>query len=193
MLVKCRKCGNKIDRNDAFKVVVDNKNVYYCNEKEYEEHVKEKQKIERERFIKKKEQQLLKQKKEKEKIIRERIYDSITRIFGYLPKNTALYKEMNELIVCFGYELIDDYLKEREDYLYDTIQNKNFESEYGKIRYFSAILKNTLVDFENKRQEKKEESAKVYDINVVKMKFKRKQKRKSLEEIENNIEDGEKL
>lgn len=80
MLVKCRKCGNKIDRNNAFKVVVDNKNVYYCNEKEYEEHVKEKQKIEREKFIKKKEQQLLKQKKEKEKIIRERIYDSITSI-----------------------------------------------------------------------------------------------------------------
>ena len=35
MLVKCRYCDNKIDRKDAFKVVVDGKNIYYCNEAEY--------------------------------------------------------------------------------------------------------------------------------------------------------------
>ena len=35
MLVKCRYCDNKIDRKDAFKVVVDGKNIYYCNEAEW--------------------------------------------------------------------------------------------------------------------------------------------------------------
>ena len=36
MLVKCRICGKKVDRNEAFKVAVEGKpNAYYCSEAEY--------------------------------------------------------------------------------------------------------------------------------------------------------------
>ena len=35
MLVKCRICGKKVDRNEAFKVAVEGKpNAYYCSEAE---------------------------------------------------------------------------------------------------------------------------------------------------------------
>ena len=34
-LVKCRKCGAKVDIKEAFKVVVGKANTYYCNEAEY--------------------------------------------------------------------------------------------------------------------------------------------------------------
>ena len=45
MLVKCRLCGTKVDRNEAFKVVVGGKNTYYCNEAEYQKVLHEKEVI----------------------------------------------------------------------------------------------------------------------------------------------------
>ena len=58
MLVKCRLCGTKVDRNEAFKVVVGGKNTYYCNEAEY-------QKVLHEREVK------------------NNTYECINQIFGY--------------------------------------------------------------------------------------------------------------
>lgn len=43
MLVKCRLCGTKVDRNEAFKVVVGGKNNYYCNEAEYQKVLHERE------------------------------------------------------------------------------------------------------------------------------------------------------
>ena len=66
MLVKCRICGNKTERNDAYKVVVNGKNEYYCSEKEYKQ--KQKQIADKEKTIK-----------------------IINEIFGYEITNSALY------------------------------------------------------------------------------------------------------
>lgn len=187
MLVKCRKCGNKIDRTIAFKTVVGDKNAYYCNEKEWKQHLEE-QKLKEERKQKAKEKkEFLNKKKEEEKILREKIYDNVKYIFGYLPVNTALYKEMNELFKAFEYKTILRYLEQEKDYLWDTMRTKEFTSEYGKIRYFSAILKNSIVDFENKYQPENPEPIKCYDENFCEMKYQRKKKKRSLTEIENSI------
>ncbi|MEG3006809.1 MAG: hypothetical protein RR806_04995 [Oscillospiraceae bacterium] len=70
------------------------------------------------------------------------IYD----IFGYKVVNTALYSEMSAISETFGYETILAYLQDSRD-LIDKSMSKDFQSEYGKIRYFLAILKNNLSDF----------------------------------------------
>ena len=70
MLVKCRYCDNKIDRKDAFKVVVDGKNIYYCNEAEYLTVLHDRK-------------------------IRDDTYECINEIFGYKVINTALFKELS--------------------------------------------------------------------------------------------------
>lgn len=187
MLVKCRKCGNKIDRTIAFKVVVGSKNAYYCNEEEYKQHLEE-QKLKAERKQQAKEKrELLNKKKEEEKIFREKIYDNVKYVFGYLPVNTTLYKEMNELFKTFEYEIILRYLEQEKDYLWDTSRTKEFCSEYAKIRYFSAILKNSMADFESKYQLENPEPIKNYDEDFCEMKYRRKTKKRSLSEIENNV------
>lgn len=187
MLVKCRKCNNKVDRTLAFKVVVGGKNTYYCNEEEYKQYLEE-QRLKEERQKKvKEEKELLNKKKEENKLLREKIYKNIEYIFGYLPVNTALYKEMNELFKVFEYKTISQYLEQKKDYLCETLRMKEFSSEYGKIRYFSAILKNSMADFEIKDQQKNPDIIKCYDEDFCEMKYKRKKQKRSLAEIENNI------
>ena len=65
--------------------------------------------------------------------------------------------------------------------------SKDFNNEFGQIRYFSAILKNSLTDFkvENKVVEKE------LIVDIPKNNFKPKQRKKSL--IEYEMEVGELL
>ena len=84
MLVKCRLCGTKVDRKNAFKVVVGNKNAYYCNEAEY-------QKVLHNREVK------------------DNTYTCINEIFGYKVLNSALFKEINLLLETYSYEHILAY------------------------------------------------------------------------------------
>ncbi|MEF9984183.1 MAG: hypothetical protein RR710_06545 [Oscillospiraceae bacterium] len=121
LLVKCKCHGIKIDRNTAFKVQVGKVNHYYCSEAEYNK-IQMKQKVKDDTFA--------------------IIYD----IFGYKVVNTALYSEMSAISETFGYETILAYLQDSRD-LIDKSMSKDFQSEYGKIRYFLAILKNNLSDF----------------------------------------------
>lgn len=162
MLVKCRKCGNKVERSNAFKVVVGGKNTYYCNKDEYNEILKYRE-------------------------LKDTTYSYINNIFGYKVTNTSIYKEVNEIIDAFGYELLISYLKENESYLSSVMQEKDFPKEYGKIRYFSAILKNSLVDYENTENEDDKEYEKCIDYDLPVMKFKRKKKRRNLSEIEAEV------
>lgn len=159
MLVKCRQCGTKIDRNDAFKVVVGGKNTYYCNENEY-------------------------QKIMHDKIIKNNTYECINQIFGYKVLNSALFKEINLLLSVYSYEHILAYLTENKEYITRVLE-KDFTSEYAKIRYFSAILKNNIADF---KMEEHEESKKI-EIDMPIINYKRKNKRRSLSEIEEQVGD----
>ena len=160
MQVKCRVCKTKIERTDAYKVVVDGKNHYYCTEKEYKD--------------------LLAQKE-----VKDNTYNLINKIFGRKVTNTALFKEINALLETHTYEEILSYLQDNEDYLY-RIMSKDFQSEYAKIRYFSAILKNNMADFQQKEEVKIIRDVKV---DVSESKFKRKNKRKPLVEYEEEVGD----
>lgn len=154
MLVKCRACGEKVDRLLAYKVVIDGKNHYYCTEKEY--------------------QDLLIQKEYKDNT-----YQLINQIFGRIITNTILFKEIGEISKIYTYEKILAYLKESKTYLHNVMK-KDFSSEYAQIRYFSAILKNSLTDF----QIQTEAPVRQVEVDVPNCKFSRKTKRKPLIEYE---------
>ena len=68
------------------------------------------------------------------------------------------------------------------------MQNKSFQSEYAQIRYFAAILKNSLSDF---KYEKKEKINKEVEIDMPSCNFKRRLAKKTLAEYEQEVgEEG---
>lgn len=160
MLVKCKICGNKVDRLQAYKVVVNGRNNYYCNETEYKQWIYEKE-------------------------IKDNTYLLIYDIFGRKVTNTILFKEVNDLANIYTYKKIFAYLKENEQYLNHVMQ-KSFTNEYAQIRYFSAILKNSMNDFKYHQEPIKE-----IDIDMPECKFSRKKQRRTLEEYE--AEDGDEV
>ena len=159
--VKCRKCGAMLNRDKAFKVVVGKVNTYYCNESEYNDVV------------------LVKQ-------IKKNTYKCIDRILGYKVVNTTLRKEIKVLLENYSYELILSYLQDNFDFLHDVMR-KSFQSEYAKIRYFSAILKNSLEDY--KQSKNKAPETKIVEVDMPNMKFHRKSKRVALQDIEMEVGD----
>lgn len=157
--VKCRKCGSQIDQNTAFKVVVGKVNTYYCNEKEYDLVLAERK-------------------------VKDDTYECINKIFGYIITNTAIYKEINALVKVYGYELILSYLQENFDYLH-SLMSRDFEKEYGRIRYFSVVLSNNLADYKKAQEVNVEESAiREVVVDMPEIHYKRKNKRRALDEIE---------
>jgi hypothetical protein len=159
--VKCRYCGNSIDITTAYKIVVGKVNRYFCNKNEYEKVCQTQQ-------------------------IKDKTYDVIYDIFGYKVTNTILYKEIHELSLVYAYEKIYAYLSDNIAYLKKVIQNKEFQSEYAQIRYFAAILKNNLADF---HYEEKTPVIKEVDIDMSSCNYKRKTKRKTLAEYEQEVGD----
>lgn len=155
MLVKCQCCGNKVDRNEAFKVVVGERNTYYCNENEYKSIIQDRE-------------------------YKRRMFLCINDIFEYKVVNTALFKEINEIHKSFSFEHIFKYLRDNKEDIIAQLSRRSFQNEYNQIRYFSAILKNNLSDY----VETKEDPIKIIEVDIPKDNYKRKTKRRSLSEIE---------
>jgi hypothetical protein len=157
ILVKCKSCGSKIERDKAYKVIISDKNSYYCNQQEYETKVRNKE-------------------------LKDNTYETIYRIFQREVTNTALFKEINFLVDIYGYEKIYSYLIDYKDYLTSVMQ-KSFQSEYSRIRYFSAILKNSLCDYS--LPEKKED--KEVEVEFVSMEKQTTKKRRKLADMEDDL------
>ena len=121
----CKVCKTKLDAKTAYKVVVNGKNTYYCNEKEY----------------------LAENLKKKNKDV---VMNLIDDIFGYKIINNLIQKEYNKWTEAVNTEKIITYLKENKEFLSNIMEKKDFSNEYGKIRYFSTILCNGLKDFKEK-------------------------------------------
>lgn len=127
---KCRICGTPHNTEDAYKVVVNNKNQYYCSQAEYEEDLERKQKV---------------------KTDKDKVYNLICDMFGYEIINTQFFAEWTLWNKLKSNEIIYKYLRENETYL-QQICDKPFNNEYQRIRYFSAVLKNSLRDFKPKSE-----------------------------------------
>ena len=126
---KCRICGRQLDTNTSYKITDKNgKHRYYCSRAEFEAE---------------------ETRKKKAKEDKDRVYRLICDVFGYEIQNTQLFAEWNLWNKLKSNEIIYKYLVENKEYL-QQICNKSFEGEYQKIRYFSAVLKNSLRDFKPK-------------------------------------------
>jgi hypothetical protein len=120
LLVTCKGCKNKIDRDTAYKIVTNGKNTYYCDQLEYENIILEKEN-------------------------RLKVIDLSFRIIGNTT-NTSLMKELGDIAKIHTYTKMLKFMENNRNEL-TIIMNRNFTSEYGKIKYFSTVIKNKIGDF----------------------------------------------
>lgn len=159
---KCRICGAQLDTTIAYKVVVKGVNKYYCSQTEFDNE---------------------EAKKQQETENRNKAYHLICNIFNTKEiLNTALWKEYNEWLKVSDSSKIVDYLGENKDYLIKTINRLN-ATEFAKIRYLSAILKNNLNDFKPKQTEKPKQFGLITTEENYETKYKPR-KRKALIDFE---------
>ncbi len=164
---KCQICKAPLDTSTAYKVTdKKGKNKYYCNQTEFEAEETRKQKA----------------KEDKDKV-----YRLVCDLFGYEIQNTQLYAEWQLWNKLKPNDVIYKYLRENEEYLQE-ICNRSFGNEYQRIRYFSAVLKNSLRDYQSKVEEKvevKENNISFFEpINVQT----KKQERRSFADLEEDDE-----
>ena len=165
MRVTCRYCKSKIEKKNALQILGEKHNTYYCNQECYSNYFaeKEKTKNENEAVKRAKEIERLAKKQEKERQIEEQkavsaarkakrdaVYYELCDIFGYEVQNTVLFTEWILWNKLADDEKILAYLKEHKDYIKGATARAS-GTEYAKIRYMSAILKNNLKDYSNSR------------------------------------------
>ena len=164
---KCKICGTSHNTKDAYKVVVNNKNRYYCSQEEYEKDLAKKKKAAEDK---------------------DKVYYLICDILGEKEiLNTALWKEKAEWNKAFSDEFIAKYLQENKDYLTSVITTRLSSSQFAKIRYLSAILKNSLGDFKPKVVEVEKPKATVAE-EYYETKYKPKV-RAALEDLEEGCDE----
>ena len=129
MLVTCKICKTKVDRDSCYKRVVNGKNWYCCSKEEYDKHEQE---------------------KAKEAADKDKVYKLVCQIIGRDQIiNSILWKEKAVWNSVKPDEIIGKYLEENKDYLVSVISRLE-DKEYNRIRYLSAIVKNNLGDFKPK-------------------------------------------
>lgn len=84
--------------------------------------------------------------KKKAKEDKNKVYYLICDMFGYEIQNTKFFDEWAHWNKLKSNEIIYKYLRDNETYL-QQVCDRSYENEYQRIRYFSAILKNSLRDY----------------------------------------------
>lgn len=162
---KCKICKAPLDISTAYKVVDKNgKNSYFCSQAEFEAEEERKRKV----------------KEDKDKV-----YRLICDMFGYEIQNTQFFAEWTLWNKLKSNDIIYKYLRDNEEYL-QQICDRSFDNEYQRIRYFSAVLKNSLRDYKPKVEEKvveKKIDTTFYDISDVV----NKPKRIALDDLEDEV------
>lgn len=132
---KCRACGEILDTETAYAVLVNKKRSYYCDEEEYNTYKANKRSIQKVAGT------------SKQQIDKDRMYWLICDIIGRKEIiNTALWSERKIWSTIATDEIIATYLEQNKDYLSDTISRIE-DKEFNRIRYLSAIIKNNIGDF----------------------------------------------
>lgn len=167
MLVKCKICGQFVDRDIAYKRVVNGKNLYYHSEEEYISDF---------------------EKKNKNKLDKARAYRLVCDILGVNEIiNTALWKEWQIWNKAASDDVIGDYLSDNKDELTKLISRLD-SNIYPRIRYLSAVLKNRLGDYKPKPKPVKE----THPINIdegYETKYKQKKQKPSLDDLEGDFNE----
>jgi len=158
MLVICKVCKKKNERDSSFKVVINNKNQYYCNEKEYLDDIIEKK-------------------------AKADVYDICMEVLDKTT-NTILFKELTEISNIHTYVKILGYLTDNLPQI-NGFMSKNFNSEYGKIKYFTTIIRNNIKDYIVEIKVERNVVVETTEVN-----YKKKDKKKSLAQYLDEYEEG---
>ena len=163
---KCKICGTELDSNTAYKVTDKNgKNKYFCNASEFEAEEKRKKKAAEDK---------------------DRAYRLICDIMGEKEIiSTVLWKEWQVWNKVADNEKIAKYLEENHDYLSSVIARLQ-NSEYARIRYLSAIIRDKIKAFVPKVEVK--EVPKVAVEEQYETKYKAKGRR-ALEDFEEDDDE----
>lgn len=127
---KCKICGSTLDTNVAYKVTDKNgKNKYYCSQLEFDAEEERKKKAQEDK---------------------DKVYRLICDIMGEKEIiSTALFKEWQVWLKVADNAKIAKYLEENHDYLTSVIARLQ-SSEYARIRYLSAIIRDKIKTFKPK-------------------------------------------
>lgn len=126
---KCRYDNKTVDRKTAFKVVIGDKNTYWCCEEHYNLYLEDKEK--------------------QDKITAEydEIFELTKQIFQYnFTGYSVLKREVNAWEKISTRAKIISYLKENKSWLSD-VMSKDFDSDYGRVRYYSVVVSSKLHDY----------------------------------------------
>lgn len=178
MRVVCKYCKAKVEKADALQVPGEKYNTYYCNQECYDKANAEKKAKEIERLANKQEKEENKQKRI------DPVYEEIADIFGYRIANSALFKEMKLWRGICDDSKILAYLQEHKIYIKNKLEQLD-SNEYSRIRYVSAILKDSLADY--KRTVRVEPEKINVDCEIYEQSFSTRKKRRGLNALEDEV------
>ena len=169
--VKCRECGNKLEKLDAYlveniseKTLKINKK-YYCDEKCYK-----------------------KQETRKELIIK--CNDLMEDILDIPIRSNIYFNKMySPMIKRYDYDVIYEFLTSEKDYIEQQIEDKDFNTINVKLKYFLAIMQNNIGKYEQviKNKESFKEDIKHEIFEDIEFKPVIEKKKRSLEDVLNNL------
>lgn len=164
---KCRICGKQLNTDEAFRV--EGKPVkYFCSESEFKAEEERKKKVAEDK---------------------DKVYRLICDIMSEQEIiNSALFKEWVEWNKVADNVKVARYLEENKDYLTSAISR--IENKiYNRIRYLSAILKNSLGDYKPKlvNEVAKTQPKVVIDETVYEAPTRSLNKRRSLADLEDEL------
>ena len=161
----CKYDKKKLDTKTACKVVIKEKNTYFCDENCYNKYLADKA--------------------EQEKINAEydEIYEITKQIFGYEFTGYSLLKrEINTWEKVGTRAKIIAYLTENKDWL-SNVMSKEFASDFNRVRYYSVIVAGKLHDFKPKPAEVEKPKV-VVEETIYEAPTQSLNKRRSLAELE---------
>lgn len=182
--VKCKFCGESIDKELAFKEEYLTKTLsirykYYCNTEHYKAYYKEQEEKE------------LKEKRAKE--MKKEAREMCRSLCGLGEKEKSIYFSSTYKILTdkFDNELIYEYTCKNEKEILDLLNSKDFKTVNSRIKYCLVMLENQLERYKLKLNEPKKEEKVIevddnliddFDINV-NVNLKNDKKRRSLDDI----------
>ena len=165
----CKYDKKQLDTKTAFKVVIQEKNTYFCDEECYN-HFRD-----------------AKEKQEKINAEYDEIIDITREIFGYEFQSIGLLRrEITAWERVGTRQKIIAYLNENKSWLSDAM-SKEFVSDFNRVRYYSTIVIGKLHDFKPKVVEAEKPKV-VTDVNMNEMMYEIRNtntnKRRSLADLE---------
>lgn len=168
MRCKCKYDSKQLDTKDAFKIVIKDKNTYWCSEECYNLYLQEQER------------------QAKIKAEYDEIFETIKEIFGYeFNGHSLLQRELKAWEKLTTRQKIILYLKENKTWL-STVMSKEFNGDYNRIKYFSAVISSRLHDFKPKTPETPKPKV-VVDETIYESPVHSLNKRRSLADLEDDL------